>query len=62
MAVFSAKSHDGIINCIDGAGGVGVKSGPPEIATGSRDGNLNFLTEILSCNYVIDNVISLGND
>ncbi|KAJ3217084.1 WD repeat-containing protein 92 [Dinochytrium kinnereticum] len=36
--VFSAKAHDSIINCIDGAGGVGVQPGPPEIVTGSRDG------------------------
>jgi hypothetical protein len=36
--VYAVKAHDGIINCIDGMGGVGLQSGPPEIATASRDG------------------------
>jgi WD repeat-containing protein 92 len=36
--VFSTKAHDAIINCIDGCGGATVKCGPPELATGSRDG------------------------
>ncbi|KAI9366754.1 WD40-repeat-containing domain protein [Zopfochytrium polystomum] len=38
LPVFSVKAHEQIINCIDGAGGVGVKTGPPEVATGGRDG------------------------
>ncbi|KAJ3088171.1 hypothetical protein HK102_009399 [Quaeritorhiza haematococci] len=38
LPVFSVQAHDQIINCIDGCGGIGVQSGPPEIATGSRDG------------------------
>ena len=38
IPVYSVKAHDQIINCIDGAGGVGVNTGPPEIVTGSRDG------------------------
>jgi WD repeat-containing protein 92 len=36
--VFLTKAHDAIINCIDGCGGATVKCGPPELATGSRDG------------------------
>lgn len=35
-----AKAHSGIINCIDGIGGVGVSAGSPEIATGGNDGAL----------------------
>ncbi|KAJ3289480.1 WD repeat-containing protein 92 [Rhizoclosmatium sp. JEL0117] len=40
VPVFSVKAHDSIINCIDGCGGVGVHTGPPEIVTGSRDGTV----------------------
>ncbi|KAJ3234396.1 WD repeat-containing protein 92 [Chytriomyces hyalinus] len=40
LPVFTVKAHEQIINCIDGAGGVGVQSGPPEIVTGSRDGTV----------------------
>ncbi len=36
--VLSIKAHDQLINCIDGCGGSGVNTGPPEIATASRDG------------------------
>jgi WD repeat-containing protein 92 len=36
--VYSIKGHDQIINCIDGCGGTSINCGPPEIATGSRDG------------------------
>lgn len=36
--VISIQAHDQIINCMDGAGGIGVQNGPPEIVTGSRDG------------------------
>ena len=32
------KAHGAIVNCIDGAGGVGCERGAPEIVTGSRDG------------------------
>ncbi|KAI8910989.1 WD40-repeat-containing domain protein, partial [Gorgonomyces haynaldii] len=35
--VFSTLAHEQIINCIDGCGGLTV-NGPPELATGSRDG------------------------
>ena len=35
---FSAKAHEGIINTIDGCGGLGIGGGAPEIATGGRDG------------------------
>ncbi|KAL2919813.1 hypothetical protein HK105_200730 [Polyrhizophydium stewartii] len=38
MPVFSTVAHDQIISCIDGCGGTGVQTGPPELATGSRDG------------------------
>lgn len=38
--MYSVKAHTGIINAIDGCGGVGVGVGPPEIVTGSRDGLL----------------------
>ncbi|KAI8812137.1 WD40-repeat-containing domain protein [Cladochytrium replicatum] len=40
LPVYSVKSHDQIINCIDGCGGLGRNIGPPEIATGSRDGSV----------------------
>ncbi|KAJ1557079.1 WD repeat-containing protein 92 [Cladochytrium tenue] len=36
--VYAARAHDQIVNCVDGTGGVGVRCGPPEIATGGRDG------------------------
>ncbi|EDQ85227.1 uncharacterized protein MONBRDRAFT_38989 [Monosiga brevicollis MX1] len=35
--VYSAKQHDGMIYCIDGAGGLN-QGGAPEIATGGKDG------------------------
>ena len=31
-------AHQGVINCIDGIGGVGVSGGAPEVATGGNDG------------------------
>ena len=38
-AVFSVpKAHSGIINAIDGVGGLNVGSGAAELVTGSRDG------------------------
>lgn len=40
--VFSVVAHDQIINCIDGCGGTSVGHGPPEIATGSRDGSVKI--------------------
>ncbi|KAI8612714.1 WD40-repeat-containing domain protein [Chytriomyces sp. MP71] len=40
VPVYSVKAHESIVNCIDGAGGVGVHAGPPEIVTGSRDGTV----------------------
>ncbi|KAJ3189345.1 hypothetical protein HDU85_002974 [Gaertneriomyces sp. JEL0708] len=36
--VYNVQAHDQIINCIDGCGGPGSRKGPPELATGSRDG------------------------
>ncbi|KAJ3202874.1 hypothetical protein HDU82_007008, partial [Entophlyctis luteolus] len=38
--VFSVKAHEQIINCIDACGGSGLRTGPPEIVTGSRDGTV----------------------
>ncbi|KAI6659115.1 WD repeat-containing protein 92-like isoform X1 [Oopsacas minuta] len=38
--VYSVKAHEGIINAIDGCGGVGIGNGAPEIVTGSRDGSV----------------------
>lgn len=35
--VFTASAHEGLINCIDGVGGV-RGAGAPEVATGGRDG------------------------
>ena len=32
------KGHEGIINTIDGCGGLGIGGGAPEIVTGGRDG------------------------
>ncbi|KAJ3413444.1 WD repeat-containing protein 92 [Chytridiales sp. JEL 0842] len=40
LPVYSVKGHDSIINCMDGMGGVGIQTGPPEIATASRDGTV----------------------
>ena len=33
---FSVKAHEGIVNCVEGAGNTGY--GPPELVTGGRDG------------------------
>eukprot|EP00638_Chattonella_subsalsa_P009882 CAMPEP_0117747132 /NCGR_PEP_ID=MMETSP0947-20121206/8332_1 /TAXON_ID=44440 /ORGANISM="Chattonella subsalsa, Strain CCMP2191" /LENGTH=321 /DNA_ID=CAMNT_0005564533 /DNA_START=163 /DNA_END=1128 /DNA_ORIENTATION=+ len=38
IPVFSVQGHSTIINCIDGAGGIDVGYGAPEILTGGRDG------------------------
>jgi WD40 repeat protein len=38
LPIFSVKAHHGMINCIDGCGGLGIGYGAPEIATGGRDG------------------------
>ncbi|KAL3318869.1 WD repeat-containing protein 92 [Cichlidogyrus casuarinus] len=38
--IYGVQAHDEIINTIDAVGGVGVGEGPPEIATGSRDGKV----------------------
>ena len=35
---YSVKGHEGIINTIDGCGGLGIGGGAPEIVTGGRDG------------------------
>ena len=40
-AVYSApKAHVGLINAIDGCGGLGIGSGAPEIVTGGADGSV----------------------
>ena len=36
--VYSVQAHTDIINTMDGAGGIGLENGQPEVATGSRDG------------------------
>ena len=38
MPIYTVKAHNQIINCIDGAGGLGIGEGAPEILTASRDG------------------------
>lgn len=35
---FSAQGHDGLVNCIDGVGGLNIGCGAPELVTGGRDG------------------------
>lgn len=40
--LFSIKAHEELINAIDGAGGMGVDCGPPEIATASKDGSVKI--------------------
>ena len=35
---FSVQGHDGLINAIDGVGGLNIGCGAPEIVTGGRDG------------------------
>jgi len=36
--IWNVKGHDLIVNAIDGAGGLGIGNGAPELVTGSRDG------------------------
>ena len=36
--VFSVEAHNGIINAIDGIGGMSIGNGAPEIVTGGKDG------------------------
>ena len=38
MEIFSVEAHNGIINAIDGVGGIDHEHGAPEIVTGGRDG------------------------
>ena len=38
LPVYAAKAHDGIVNAIDGCGGLGIGGGAPELVTGGRDG------------------------
>lgn len=40
--LFSVKGHNSIINAIDGCGGTGLQTGPPEIASASRDGTVKI--------------------
>jgi len=35
---YQTKAHQGIVNCVDGIGGLGICSGAPELVTGGRDG------------------------
>jgi WD repeat-containing protein 92 len=37
-SVYSASAHKGMINAIDGCGGLGIGGGAPELVTGGRDG------------------------
>jgi WD40 repeat protein len=39
IPIYSTKKHNGLINCIDGVGGL-VGDGAPEIVTGGRDGSV----------------------
>eukprot|EP00842_Homolaphlyctis_polyrhiza_P004285 jgi/Hompol1/4858/HPOL_003982-RA len=50
--IFSTVAHDQIINCIDGCGGTGLQTGPPEIATGSRDGNPQSMDIDARCSHI----------
>ena len=36
--VFNVQAHNGLVNAIDGCGGLGIGGGAPEIVTGGRDG------------------------
>lgn len=40
--IWSTSAHSEIINCIDGVAGKSNKCGPPELATGSRDGAIKI--------------------
>jgi WD40 repeat protein len=42
LPIYSVKAHEQIINAIDGCGGMGINSGPPELATASRDGTIKI--------------------
>ncbi|KAI8925571.1 WD40-repeat-containing domain protein [Entophlyctis helioformis] len=42
LPLFSTVAHTQLINCIDGCGGTGVQTGPPELATGSKDGSVKI--------------------
>ena len=44
--MYSVRAHEQIINTIDGCGGVGMGTGAPELATGSRDGLQLIYNEI----------------
>jgi WD40 repeat protein len=37
-ALWSAKAHSKLINCVDGCGGLGIGGGAPELVSCSRDG------------------------
>ncbi len=36
--VFNVQAHSGLVNAIDGCGGLGIGGGAPELVTGGRDG------------------------
>jgi WD40 repeat protein len=40
--VYSCKTHEGIINSIDGVAGMGSNIGAPEIVTGGKDGHVHI--------------------
>ena len=52
--VYSANGHSEIINCMDGVGGLGIGEGAPEIATGSRDGNVLTYITCTGLNFIND--------
>lgn len=41
LPVYQTTKHKTVINAIDGVAGTSINCGAPEIATGSRDGNVN---------------------
>ena len=53
LPIYSVKAHAGLINCIDGCGGLGIGYGAPEIVTGGRDGSVKvtacFSPSVLGC-------------
>lgn len=42
VPIYNVEGHDGIVNSIDGIGGVTLNNGAPEIVTGGRDGTVKI--------------------
>ena len=40
LPIWSTTGHQGLVNCMDGIGGLDIGYGAPEIATGGRDGSV----------------------